>query len=1007
MRALAPTAVLALSLLPLVAESAAAQSFVNWESPHVHPLDLAPGGRKLMAVNTPGGRLEVFDTQGGTLALTHSIPVGLDPVSVRARSSREAWVVNHVSDSVSVVDLRTGRVRATLATDDEPCDVVFAGAPARAFVSCSQANTVLVFDPSDLDAAPQRIAIAGEEPRALAVSADGATVYAAVFESGNASTVLAGGSLVVGGSPPNVVSDPAGPYGGLNPPPNDGAGFTPAMAPGNPAPPPVGLVVKKNGAGQWMDDNGGDWTALVSGASAAASGRVAGWDLPDHDVARIDAANLGVSYVSGLMNLCMALGVNPADGTLSVVGTDATNEVRFEPNLTGVFLRVELALVPTSGAPAVVDLNPHLDYLSSNVAQALRDESLGDPRGVVWNAAGSRAYVSGMGSNNVVVLDAAGARNGIAPTIEVGEGPTGLALDDAAGRLYVLNKFESSVSVVDTATELETSRTGFHDPEPAAIKDGRVHLYGTHESSGLGQIACASCHVDARMDRLVWDLGDPSGSVKPLGSTNCPDGGCQDWHPMKGPMLTQTMQDIIGKEPHHWRGDRTGLEEFAGAFVSLQGDDANLGPGDMQEFEDFLATIYFPPNPYRNLDNTLPTAVELTGHTTPGRFAPAGQPLGVGDAQRGLALYRPPNTLDGVACVTCHTLPTGLGPDGTLTPFFTHLPPRPNGERHHALVSDDQQTNVSIKVPQLRNLYERVGFDFTKTDSTSGAGFVHDGSVDSLARFVAEPLFNVQSDQDIADLVAFMLAFSGSDLPSGAPFNLLEPPGSSSNDTHAAVGTQVTLTSTAPDPDDVALLTSLLALADAGDIGLVAKARRRGFAYLGSGQYQSDRASETATSAELFARAGFGSELTWTAVPAGAETRVAVDRDEDGAFDLDELEAGSDPADGASTPAACGASLPSAPTDLEAERAQRRVRLTWTDASADEQLFTVERSELGAGAWTLVGTRPANATSFVDRAVACSKQYRYRVRASNCAGVSTPASATGSALPCEDRDAKD
>ena len=35
---------------------------------------------------------------------------------------------------------------------------------------------------------------------------------------------------------------------------------------------------------------------------------------------------------------------------------------------------------------------------------------------------------------------------------------------------------------------------------------------------------------------------------------------------MKGPMTTQTMIDIIGHEPHHWRGDRDGLEEFADAL---------------------------------------------------------------------------------------------------------------------------------------------------------------------------------------------------------------------------------------------------------------------------------------------------------------------------------------------------------------------------------------------------------------------------------------------------------
>jgi len=40
---------------------AAAQSFVNYETPHVHPLDITPDGTRLLAVNTPDNRLEVFD----------------------------------------------------------------------------------------------------------------------------------------------------------------------------------------------------------------------------------------------------------------------------------------------------------------------------------------------------------------------------------------------------------------------------------------------------------------------------------------------------------------------------------------------------------------------------------------------------------------------------------------------------------------------------------------------------------------------------------------------------------------------------------------------------------------------------------------------------------------------------------------------------------------------------------------------------------------------------------
>jgi DNA-binding beta-propeller fold protein YncE len=908
-----------LALPVLLAGSAAAQSsFVNWESPQVHPLDLSPDGTRLVAVNTADDRIEVFDVTSAAVVHLFDVPVGLDPVSVRCRTNDEVWVVNHVSDSVSVVSLSARNVVATLRTDDEPADVVFAGAPQRAWVSCSQANTLQVFDPANLVAAPATIPIVGEDPRALAVSPDGTKVYAAIFESGNGTTILGGGAQTNIGFPPNVVNDANGPWGGQNPPPNSGNAFNPPINPLLPAPPRVGLIVRRNAAGQWLDDNGGNWTSKVSGPNAADSGRPVGWDLADNDVAVVDTATNGVTYARRLMNICMAIAVKPG-GEVTVVGTEATNQIRFEPVVKGKFLRVELARTSAVGATvAVGDLNPHLTYATATIPQAQRDQSLGDPRAIVWNAAGNKGYVAGMGSNNVVVIDGAGARAGLAPAIAVPEGPTGLALDEARGRLYVLSKFAARLAVVSLASETVVQSVGFLDPSPAAVKVGRKHLYDTHKNSGLGQIACGSCHVDARLDGLSWDLGDPAGSMAPVAGNNLGAGipglntGFQDFHPMKGPMTTQTLQDIIGKEPLHWRGDRKGLEDFNPAFINLQGDDASLTAAEMQEFEDFLATITFPPNPYRNWDNTLPTSLPLPGHYTTGRFAPAGQPLPNGDAQQGLSDYRT-LALDAgnIRCVTCHTLPTGAGTDyrlvgGTLQPF----PVGANGEHHLALVSQDGSTNVSMKIPQLRNGYEKTGFSLTQPVATRGFAYLHDGSVDSLERFLNEPVFTVTSDQQTANLVAFMLALSGSDLPQGStnPLNQ-EPPGPPSRDTHALVGRQLTLRA-APTASETTLLGQMTGQADANKVGLVAKGVRaglaRGYAYLGGGSWQSDRAAATATTAQLTGGAAVGSEITFTVVPRGTQTRIGVDRDLDGWKDRDELDAGSDPADPLSFPGAVG-----------------------------------------------------------------------------------------------------
>ncbi|MBI3734992.1 hypothetical protein HY256_00565, partial [Candidatus Sumerlaeota bacterium] len=898
-----------------------------------------------------------------------SIPVGLDPVSVRARSSTEAWVVNHISDSISVVDITAQRVIATIATSEEPQDVVFvAGSPARAFVSCSHDNRIQIYN-ATTRAFIQNLTLAGEEPRALAVSPDGSKVYAAIFESGNGSTLLGGGIDPDGATvafPPNAVNDPNSPYLGKNPPSNTSGGFNdvfnPPLNPAIPIGPPVGLIVKRDAAGAWRDDNGTDWSSWVNGANAAQSGRVAGWTLIDNDLAVIDTATLNISYATRMMNICMSVAVNPGNGRPYVIGTDGTNEIRFEPVVSGRFLRVEIAAADPSGPTTlgVVDMNPHLDYSTSTIAQSERDKSLGDPRGMVWNSAGTRGYVTGMGSNNMIVIDATGARvDGTAANpVNLGQGPTGLALDESRGQLYVFNRFEGTLSVVRTSTLTERVRVALrYDPTPGAIVTGRKHLYDTHKNSGLGQIACGSCHIDGRMDRLAWDLGDPSGSLKSINEITQPSDGQtpnfynnldglgtvtgqnldSSFHPMKGPMTTQTLQDIIGKEPLHWRGDRDGIEQFNGAFIGLQGDDTNLttspAGGEMQEFENFLATIYFPPNPFRQITNQLPTSLNVSnyGQYATGRHTRAeGTNLPNGNAQNGLTKYRL-NKFDAAIfdCVACHTLPTGAGANRigtisgvlpTLNITFAPIDPGPDGGLHLTMTSRDGSTQDAIKVPELRNLYDKIGLDMKPhTTSITGFGFIHDGSVDTLSRFVDEPVFTLTSDQDVADVVALLLSFAGGDMPLGretgtATVNLstgavvvnVEPVGEPSRDTHAGVGKQVVVTSS---PVPATVNTMFSEARETGTetpiplrgVDLIVKGRKdmgggnfvdRGWVYDRIAlNFKEDRNGDTITVAGLAGIASVSNPLTYMMVPRGSGTRLGVDQDEDGYYDRTEIEA--------------------------------------------------------------------------------------------------------------------
>src|SRR5262249_10240150 len=175
----------------------------------------------------------------------------------------------------------------------------------------------------------------------------------------------------------------------------------------------------------------------------------------------------------GTVNFNMA--VRPTAGNpIYVANTDARNQVRFEQRIPNDALNrgvqghiAESRITVINGTtPTARHLNPHIDFLCTRPScvppASEADASLAFPMDMVFSSDGQRVYVAGFGSGRVGIFDAnaleAGTINASTKhLVDVGEGPSGLALDEARNRLYVMNRFTHDISIVSNASNPTTA----------------------------------------------------------------------------------------------------------------------------------------------------------------------------------------------------------------------------------------------------------------------------------------------------------------------------------------------------------------------------------------------------------------------------------------------------------------------------------------------------------------------------------------------------------------------
>ena len=299
------------------------------------------------------------------------------------------------------------------------------------------------------------------------------------------------------------------------------------------------------------------------------------------------------------------------------------------------------------------------------------------PYGVAISPDHSRIYVSSAGSDMVSVIDRArlatfarkntnfandlsASSNYVVARISVGKNPRGIALSSDGKRLYVANRMDDTIGVIDTQRNSVVSTIDLGGAkEVTPIRKGE-QIFNTAKYGFQGHFGCANCHIDGTFDGMEWDLE--------------PDGFGIDV------VDNRLLEDLSGTEPFKWNGGNPNMPTECGPrtekyFYRSQ----SYNDQELTDLVTFVMAQPFRPNRYRLPNGELTPAQERGNAIFERTVDKGGKPI----AERN-------------QCAYCHS-----GPKYTIRQSFDVGSGKPTDRS--PLVDTPQLNNVHMTAPYLHD----------------------------------------------------------------------------------------------------------------------------------------------------------------------------------------------------------------------------------------------------------------------------------------------------------------